>query len=98
MAGLAAPGYGLERRADAEAPGGMPERGQGGAAGCDQVSIELGPLFLAAAVLDGKGPFFGQPAVITPDDRRRTLQSISLREQAHYHAHRVPQQRVVGRR
>ena len=62
MADLAAPGYGFEGGADGEAPGGLLERGQGGTGGRDQVSIEPGLLFLAATVLDGKRPFFGQPA------------------------------------
>src|ERR1700732_4688882 len=90
MADLAAPGYGFEGGADGEAPGGMPERDQGGAGGCDQVSIELGFLFLAATVLDGESPFFGQPAVIAPEDRRPALPFVSLREQAHHHAHPAP--------
>ena len=57
MVDLTAPSHGFKGGADGQATGGMPERGQGGAGGCDQVSIELGLLFLAATVLDGEARF-----------------------------------------
>ena len=43
----------------------------GGTRDCDQLAIQLGLPLLAAAVLDGVGTLLGQPAVITPADRRR---------------------------
>ena len=73
----AAPGWPWVGRMQ-KPPGGMPERGQGGAGGCDQVSIQLGFSFgLAAAVLDGERTLLGQPAVIAPDDRRRPSEGVA---------------------
>jgi hypothetical protein len=80
MVDLAAPGYGFDGGAYGQAPGGMPERGQGGTGGRDQVSVELGFLFFAATVLNGEGTLFCQPAVIAPDERRYALQRVGLRE------------------
>src|SRR5437867_2697337 len=67
---LAAPDLGFERGTRGQALAGALKRGHGGAGGCDEIPVELRLAGLAAAVLDGKGAFLGEPAVIAPDDRR----------------------------
>ena len=46
----------------------------GGMRGGKKFAIQLRFAFFAAAVLDGLGTLFGQPAVIAPGDRDRATQ------------------------
>ena len=68
----------------------------GGTRGRDQLAIQLGLSLLAAAVLDGVGTLFGQPAVITPADRGTAGQRTRLFQQPRHHPHRIPEQRAVA--
>ena len=66
MVDFAAPDFGLEPDAGRHMQGGAPKRRHGGAAGADEVPVELRLAVFAAAVPDGESALLGEPAVIAP--------------------------------
>jgi len=64
--------------------------GPSGLDGGDQLAIEHPLLGLAAAVVDGARPLFGQTPAIAPPHRRRFRQPPGPAQQPRHDPHRIP--------
>ena len=64
--------------------------GPSGLDGGDQLAIEHPLLGLAAAVVDGARPLFGQTPAIAPPHRRRSRQPPGPAQQPRHDPHRIP--------